>query len=675
MMPLIGHGMLLAATAATLYGLVVYAGAARKGSPQLAQRGRVALGASALLVTAASLFLIAALLRCDFRFEYVVRHTNLDLAPLYRFSAFWAGQEGSLLLWLWILLLEGFFALGLRKRSDPLQRHDPLEAPAGALILGIALFFELLVITVSSPFGAVASPPADGTGLNPLLQNPGMLIHPVTLYLGYVGFTIPFALAFAALVTGDGSDTWIRRSRRWSVSSWLFLTLGIVYGMQWAYVELGWGGFWAWDPVENASLIPWLTATAYLHGARVWQQRGGFKFWTVGLLAATFLLTIFGTYLTRSGVVASVHAFAPSALGTLFLVFLLLLTAGTLAVLLWRRNLLRDEVAVHHPVSREGGFLLGLILLTAAAVVVLLGTLSPVLSGWFTGARVQLDAAFYNRVVPPIGMLIVAVMGAAPLLPWGSATRRTVRRVAWPLGLAAAVTLGLWAAGIGQVAALATVFAAVFTLAGTAPELFKGLRTHTRGPGGWPAGAIRSLRRNPSRVGGYLVHIGVAVMVVGMVGATVFETSADVVLQPGQMAEVAGHRLHYAGLRQRMDSATQATVYSELILVGDGQPLGTLRPEKVFYSYSQPTTEPAIRGGVRGDLYVILNGWAEGGRMASFTVVWHPLISWMWWGAYIMAFGGLVAFWPTPQAKPRATGHGAGKPKGLSMPAGQAGHL
>ncbi|HEY8532143.1 MAG TPA: cytochrome c biogenesis protein CcsA, partial [Limnochorda sp.] len=358
MMPVIGHLMLLAATAATIYGLVAYAGAAWKGSPRLGRHGRVALGLAAFLVTAASAYLLAALLRCDFRFAYVVQHTNRDLAPLYRFSALWAGQEGSLLLWLWILLLEGLLALGIRRRAGATW-HDPLEAPAGALVLGIALFFELILIAVKSPFGAVASPPADGAGLNPLLQNPGMLIHPVTLYLGFVGFTIPFALAFAALVTGDGSDAWIRRSRRWSVSSWLFLTLGIVYGMQWAYVELGWGGFWAWDPVENASLIPWFTATAYLHGARVWQQRGGFKFWTVGLLAATFLLTIFGTYLTRSGVVSSVHAFAPSVLGSFFLAFLVLLSAGTVAVLVLRRDLLRDEVALDHPVSREGSFLLG----------------------------------------------------------------------------------------------------------------------------------------------------------------------------------------------------------------------------------------------------------------------------------------------------------------------------
>lgn len=675
MMPLIGHLMLLATTAVTIYGLLVYWSAARKGSPHLVQRGRVALGLATLLVTAASVYLIVALLRCDFRFAYVVQHTNRDLAPLYRFSAFWAGQEGSLLLWLWILLLEGFFALGLRRRLDALEEPDRLDAPAGALLLGIALFFELILIAVKSPFGAVASPPADGSGLNPLLQNPGMLIHPVTLYLGYVGFTIPFVLAFAALVTGDGSDAWIRRSRRWSVSSWLFLTLGIVYGMQWAYVELGWGGFWAWDPVENASLIPWLTATAYLHGARVWQQRGGFKLWTVGLLAATFLLTIFGTYLTRSGVVSSVHAFAPSALGTFFLVFLVLLTALTLALLIWRRNLLQDETAVDNAVSREGSFLLGMVLLTAAAVVVLFGTLSPILSGWLTGVRVQLDAAFYNRVVPPIGLLIVAVMGAAPLLPWGSASRRTLRRMAWPLLVAAAVTLGLWVAGIGHGLALAAGFVTVFTITSTAPELIKGLRAHTSGPGQWLAGAVRFVRRSPSRAGGYLVHIGLAVMVVGMVGATVFQAEADLVLQPGQMAEVAGHRLHYAGLRQRMDSSTQATIHAELILVGDGQPLDRLRPEKVFYSYSQPTTEPAIRGGVRGDLYVVLNGWSDGGRTASFTVVWHPLISWMWWGAYMMAFGGLLAFWPVPPAKPRGSNHRAGMLQGPPAPREEAGRV
>ncbi|MBO2518664.1 MAG: cytochrome c-type biogenesis CcmF C-terminal domain-containing protein [Limnochorda sp.] len=666
-MPFVGHGLLLAATAATLFGLVAYGRAARQGRLELARQGRVALGLATLLVTAASLILLVALIQTDFRFAYVVRHTNRDLPLLYRVAAFWAGQEGSLLLWLWILLVEGFLALGWRRGSQGPEAADRLEAPAGALLLGIALFFELLVVTVSSPFGAVATPPADGRGLNPLLQNPGMLIHPVTLYLGYVGFTVPFALAFGALILGDGSDAWIERSRRWSLAAWLFLTLGIVYGMQWAYVELGWGGFWAWDPVENASLIPWLTATAYLHGARVWQQRGCFKVGTVGLLAATFLLTIFGTYLTRSGVVSSVHAFAPSTLGSLFLGFLILLTVGTVAILIWRRDLLQDEVGVDNPISREGSFLLAMLLLAAAALVVFLGTLSPILSGWLLGTRIQLDAAFYNRVVPPIGLLIVAVMGLAPLLPWGRATRRTWRRLVWPLGLAGAVTLGLAAAGIHHGLALAAALACFFALAVTLPELLKGFRGHARGLGGRLKGALRAARRNPSRVGGYLVHIGVAVMVVGMVGATVFETSADVVLQPGQMTELAGHRLHYAGLRQRMDSPSQVTIHAELILLGDGRPLGRLRPEKVFYTYARPTTEPAILGGPRGDLYVILNGWEEGGRQASFTLVWHPLISWMWWGAYIMAAGGLIAFGPTPQARSR----GAARSTPPALPAGE----
>ncbi|BAS26072.1 heme lyase CcmF/NrfE family subunit [Limnochorda pilosa] len=647
----LGHWTLIAALATGLYGLVVLVGSARNGDARLLRHGRAALWASVLLVTASSAVLLGALLRADFSFLYVAQHTNLDLSPIYRLSAFWAGQEGSLLLWLWLLLLEGALALGLgrRERADGTGH---LDAPAGAVILGVALFFEVLLVTATSPFRSLSPVPPDGAGLNPLLQNAGMLIHPVTLYLGFVGFTIPFAFAMAALLAGDPSPAWVRRTRRWSLLSWLFLTLGIVYGMQWAYVELGWGGFWAWDPVENASLIPWLTATAFLHGARVWEQRGGFKLWTVGLLAATFLLTLFGTYLTRSGVVSSVHAFADTSLGYFFLGFLLLAGAASAGLILYRRGTLGDDREVDHPVSREGAFLLGVLLLTGAAVTVLLGTLSPVLSELITGARVQLDATFFNRVVPPIGLAIVAVMGLAPVLPWRKASGRTARRLLWPVGMAV-LTAGLLAAlGMRNGPALGTFSLAALVLTVTGLELFRGARTHARGPAGWVAGAARSARLNRSRVGGYLVHVGVVVMVVGMTGAVLFASSSDHVLQAGQMVDVGGYGVHFTGLRERLDSRTQATVYTDLLLIRDKKPAGSLRPEKVFYSYSeQPTTEPAILGGPRGDLYVILNGWEDGGRVAGFTFVQHPLISWMWWGSYLMGLGGLVALWPAAQTQ------------------------
>ncbi|BAS29253.1 heme lyase CcmF/NrfE family subunit [Limnochorda pilosa] len=643
-MEALGRFSLIFAFVFSLYGLAAFVLGTRSRQERLVRSGRNAVAATALFLTAATAVLLTALIQSDFRFAYVVRYTTTDLSLLYKVSALWAGQEGSLLLWLWTLLLMSVAALYLPPGEKP--HFVPY---VGAVLLGVALFFEVLLLWVTPPFETLARAPAEGMGLNPLLQNVGMIIHPPATYLGYVGFTAPFAYAMAALITGETDDAWLRFTRRWTLAAWLFLSVGIIYGMQWAYVELGWGGFWGWDPVENASLMPWLTGTAFFHSAMIQEKRGMMKLWNVILIIVTFLLTLFGTFLTRSGVLSSVHAFSVDNLGPFFLGFIALVAAGSLGLTFARRHLLKEERTLEAPVSRESSFLFNNLLLVGGTFAVFWGTVFPIVSEAVRGVRVTVGPPFYEEVMGPIGVALIALMGACPLLAWRRSSLRNLRRsFLGPVVAsgAAAAAFYLWL-GVSQWGLLVAFTVMAFGLASIVQELVRGTRARMHLSGdGLVLSFFRLVHRNHRRYGGYLVHLGTLVLLAGVTAATAYQQSLEIAMKAGDMAMLGPYQVHFTGLRERRDSAGKATVYTDMVVSRGGDRLGILRPEKVFWdTFEQPTTEPAILGSWREDFYVILNGW-EGAEQASFKLIVNPMVSWIWWGFYLLIAGTVFAVWP-----------------------------
>jgi len=481
-----------------------------------------------------------------------------------------------------------------------------------------------------------------------------MVFHPVATYLGYVGFTVPFAFAVAALITGRLDETWIRTTRRWTLFSWLFLAIGIGLGAQWAYVELGWGGYWAWDPVENASLMPWLIATAYLHSVIIQERRGMLKVWNLVLIMLTFALTLLGTFITRSGIIDSVHAFGVSTLGPYFLVFLGFIVLGFLGLLFNRWSKLQSENALEGLVSRESSFLLNNLLLTGAAFAVLWGTLLPLVAEAISGQKIAVSAPYFNQVVGPIFLAIVLLLGICSLLAW----RRTkpgvlVRHLLRPAAASLVGAVAFFVLGIRNPPALAALAVCAFGLGTISLEFWRAVRARQRMRGELPWIALgKLLRRQPRRYGGYLVHLGVLLMVVGVVGSSFFKTETQVSLTPGQTVSLGSYTLEYTGLSE-FPARTHHKLVATLNVYQDGRFVGTLAPEKNYHQRSaEPTTEVAIRTTLLEDLYVILSGWESTGQRASFKIVINPLVVWMWIGGAVLVLGTLVAVWPTPQRVP-----------------------
>ena len=603
----LGKVSTLAALAVVFYAIGAFVGFIRLRDARLFESGRRAVVWLFVLLTVAIVVLVYLLLAGDFSVRYVANYTDRALPTAYRLSALWAGNEGSLLLWVWILVLMATLLAVTRRQDDADMMPYVL-----AVLMGIASFFAFLLVFVADPFARLPEPLADGYGLNPLLQNPGMWLHPTTQYIGYVGFAVPFAYAMAALLLKRADATWLKVTRRWTLFAWLFLSIGMIYGAQWAYVELGWGGYWAWDPVENASLLPWLTGTAFFHSAIIQERRGMLKVWNVLLVILTFILTIFGTFLVRSGILKSVHAFSDGTLGLYFTIFIGTALAASLWLSYDRMPTLREERHLESVVSKESSFLVNNLVLLGMAFAVFWGTIFPIVSEAATGARVTVGPPFFNQVIVPIGLALVLVMGICPLIAWRRASLDNIRHHFVHPAAASAVFAAVGVAlGMKDWRALVSFAVSAFVVATIVLEVARALRVRRRSTGeGWGVALVRLLTRNRRRYGGYLVHIAVVMMVVGITGSAVFKQEVEKSVRPGETIAIGHYELAFEGLRTRQDG-DRVVVYADLPVIrreddGTRRNLGVLRTEKVFHPKSeQPTTEVGILGSLREDLYVI----------------------------------------------------------------------
>ncbi len=657
-----GSFVLLIALALAAYNLFAGAVALRliaTGQParispeRLADTARRAGIAGFVAVTGAAFALVWLVFANDFSIAYIAEHSNRALPGAYKFAALWSGQEGSLLLWAWLLGAYGF-VLRLLHKTDV-----KLYAYAGTVLAGVQVFFLTLVNFVAPPFSLLRGAiPDDGNGLNPLLQYPEMVIHPPMLYLGYVGFTVPFAFALGALMMRYPGEKWIKITRVWTLVTWLFLTMGIFLGMHWAYAVLGWGGYWGWDPVENASFMPWLTGTAFLHSVMMQERKGMMKSWNVWLIFSTFLLSILGTLLTRGGLVSSVHAFAQSSIGNWFVAFLVIVLAVCIFTYVLQRSHLQSEQRLESLVSRESSFLFNNLVLLAACFVILWGTLFPILSEYVQGTKVTVGAPFYNRVAVPIGLFLLFLTGVGPLLPWRSTSLRAVRRnfvipsIALWGTLIVCLVAGVrpWHDGsfdTGNFYALVAFALSAGVFTAILSEFLRGanvIRKQTRR--NLFSAMYLLIRRNTRRYGGYLIHIGVVIVVVGLAGAA-FNRSSESELTLNSTMSVGPYTLKCVGFTQD-SNLNYNSEYALLDVYEGGKKQFQMSPEKrVYLASQQPQTMVAIHSVLSWDLYVVYEGTNPDTGNPIIKAFLNPLVGWIWAGVIFIVFGTFVALVPS----------------------------
>ena len=641
----LGHPALLAALGFSALALGAFCYGALAKRQDWTTVGVRAVQAAALLTVLAVFALLNALGSHDFSIEYVANYSSRSLTGPYLLAALWGGMEGSLLFW--TVLLTTFSAIALHRHSKR-SSNPVLVAWAGTVLAGVAIFFLLLLIAPANPFTRLVSPPGDGQGLNPLLQSPGMLIHPPLLYTGFVGFSIPFAFAMGALLSRRLDDAWFTATRRWTLFAWSALSIGIVLGGAWAYTELGWGGYWAWDPVENASFMPWLTATAFLHSVIIQEKRRMLKVWNVTLILLTYVLAVFGTFLTRSGILSSIHTFTEGPIGKWFLPFLGLMLVGGLTVILMRASDLRGENRFDSLLSRESAFLFNNVLFVAAAFTVLWGTIYPIIAEVFTGTRLSVGPPFFNSVFVPIGLAIIAMTGLGPLISWRRMSKGALLRIVRaPLVAGATMILALALAGVTSMGAMLAFALCAFTAVAIVGEFARGSRVHRRREKiGWSAALARTVGRNRRRYGGYVVHLGVLLIVIGFAG-TAFKTERQSLLERGESMSVGAYRLTFT------DSVTERTAEkqigtAEIEVRRGGDLVTTMYPQRNFhFAQAQPQSEVAIRTTPVEDLYVVVTAFDADGTAAIRAFV-NPLTWWIWAGAAVMAFGMLVILSEAP---------------------------
>ena len=636
----IGYFAQILALLLCIYALVSYILGIKLKREDLLESATGGVLGGALFTSVASVSMIYLLMSSDFSVEYVAKNTSTDLPAIYKFTALWAGNDGSLLLWAWILTAFAAVVVTQRKNRDLLPY-------AGAVMMVVSIFFLLLLCFDSNPFNKLPQALAEGYGMNPMLQNPGMVIHPLTTYLGYVGFTVPFAFAIAALITKQTDNRWIKLTRNWTIFSWLFLSLGNLYGAQWAYVELGWGGYWAWDPVENASLMPWLTGSAFLHSVMVQERKNMLKIWNVLLIIVTFGLTLFGTFLVRSGVVASVHAFSQSDIGTYFIFFTALVMLASLYLVIDRIKILKEGSEFEGIVSKESSFLLNNLLLVASAFSVFWGTVFPIVSEAFTGNKVTVGAPFFNTINAPLGLGFILLMGICPLIAWRRATiRNLLDNFLIPVASAVVTAIGLVLLGITKPYAVVSFTICVFVIVATFQDVIKGATVRSTMTGeGWLTSLGNLLIRNRRRYGGYVIHMGIVMMIVGITGSNVYNLETNKTLKLGQTVEYDGYSMTYNGLQQTY-RGQNTVVFADLKVSKDGQTPFDIRPEKVFYpTAEEPSTEPAINSTLMEDFYLLLTGWDQD-QTITLKINVNPLVTWLWVGGYVLIAGAVFALWP-----------------------------
>jgi cytochrome c-type biogenesis protein CcmF len=634
----LGWCLALYSVGASLWG-------ARAGRRELVQSGRQAAIAVFGCVGVATGVMLHALLTHDFEVEYVASYTSRTLPLSYTIAALWGGMAGSLIFWLLLLDLSATIVL-LQNRD----RHRALMPYVTATLMTVSLFFLSLLVFVVPAFHRLDFVPGEGSDLNPLLQNYWMMIHPPALYAGYVTVTVPFAFCIAALTTGQLGDAWIRSTRRWTLCSWFFLTLGNVFGAAWAYEVLGWGGYWAWDPVENAAFMPWLVMTAFLHSVMIQEKKDMLKVWNVSLIILAFSLTIFGTFLTRSGVISSVHSFTQSGLGPFFLWFLAFVIALATALVVWRLPILRSQNQLESFFSREAAFLFNNLILLGICFTVFWGTVFPVISEWVRGVKITVGPPFFNKVNAPLGLCLVFLTGVGPIIAWRRATPRNLQRnFALPLSVGFVGGLALYALGVRQLAALVSFSLCFFVAATIVIEFYRGTRARQALVGEPVHTALGQLvSKNHRRYGGYVIHLGVVLICLGITGSSLFKQEVQATVAAGQSFSLGPYTLRFERLSQE-DTPHLAITRAEVAVVRGGQTVGVLAPEKRFYKRpGQPTTEVAIRKTLREDLYLVLGALDPSSGLVTFQAFLNPLVSWLWIGAVVMVLGTTVVMTPTP---------------------------
>ncbi|MFC1989875.1 heme lyase CcmF/NrfE family subunit [Chloroflexota bacterium] len=647
----IGYITLLLALLASIYSAISFIFGAKRRTLALLISGRNSLLVATGLISISVALLVYALLTHDFQIEYVTSYTSRDLPFIYLISTLWAGNDGSLLFWAWLISLFAVVIVFQRRGVG-----KDLVPYASSVVMFTQAFFLILLLTVSNPFHKLAFVPVDGRGLNPMLENPGMIIHPPTILAGYVGFTVSFAFAIAALLTSRLGNEWIIAVRRWILISWLLLGVGNIIGAWWAYVELGWGGYWAWDPVENAGLMPWLTATAFLHSIMMQRRKAMLKVWNMVLIIITFNLAIFGTFLTRSGVLSSVHTYADSSLGIFFLVFIGITLFGALGLLYYRRGRLKDESEMTSLVSRESTFLLNNSLLVGAAFIIFLGTIFPLISEAVRGIKIVLDESFFNRVVGPLLLTVITLIGVCTVIGWRrTPLKRLFRSLLWPLLSALSLGVALLILGTRGWYAITAFSLCFFVLSSVFWACFQEVKSrHKMKNENFMKAFWKVVRANRPRYGGYIVHIAIILIAIGVIGSSFYAVEKEATLMPGESMTIKDYTLTYENTEQYQTQSKQVT-RSIISVYNQGKLIGRLTPEKYLHrSYAQAVTEVSIRTTPLEDLYVILVGWNHDGA-ATFNVLVNPLVIWIGIGGGLIVLGGLIAFWPDRQKLPIPT--------------------
>jgi cytochrome c-type biogenesis protein CcmF len=658
-MPDLGRAALVTAFLLLVYATLAGSVAAWKRRRRLAASAQNALVASLAATAVAAGVLLTALARHDFSFQYVADHTSRELPLRYSLTAFWGGQEGSLLLWLLVLCAYSAAAVLSTRRvaRDLLAWTVPVLAFVGT-------FFAFMLVFVSSPF-ATQHAPADGAGLTPSLQNPYMAIHPPMLYLGYVGLTIPFAFAMGALLSRRTDERWIVATRRWTLAAWTFLGVGQLLGAHWAYVEIGWGGYYAWDPVENAALMPWLAATAFLHSVMIQEKRGMLRVWNMVLVALAFCLSIFGTFLTRSGVIQSIHSFAKSPLGAWFLAFICVATLGSVALIIYRLPLLRAKTKLESLVSREATFLYNNLLLVALCLTILWGVVYPLLSELVRGETSTVSKPYYNFFLHVFGLPLLLLMGIGPLVAWRRASLRALGRTfLWPFATAvcAGVVLLALGAGSSRVGVIAYTFA-IFVLATIVLEFVRGTRARKAlGTESWPGAVTSLIARNRRRYGGYIVHAAIVFLAIGIAGSSAYQTVREQRLSPGQSMRIAGKRLVFRGYEQRREPNHVAVRAVVDAYDSGGHRLARMYPGKNdYFAEQEVSNEVAIRHNLLdgSDLFLIADQVNSDGTV-DLKALEKPLVNLIWFAGFVFLGGSLIALWPDAREERRLAQRYAG---------------
>jgi len=643
----VGRYALIAASLLCLYSMVVSVVGARLRRADLVESGERAIVGLLFLVVFASSILIYALATSNFQFEYVANYTSTTLPLPYKLTAFWGGQAGSMLFWLLILIAYTTVAL-LQNQS----KNRQLMPYVTTFLAGTCLFFLIMLLFAADPFKKLSPVPVEGQSLNPLLQNYWMVSHPPSLYIGYVGLAVPFAFAMAALITARLDSGWIRAIRKWTLFSWLFLTVGILQGSYWAYIELGWGGYWAWDPVENASLMPWLAATAFLHSVMIQEKKGMLKMWNMILVLISFSLSIFGTFLTRSGVVSSVHSFAQSPIGNYFIVFMVIQIGVSVFFLLKRKKELEPEARLESFISRESSFLFNNVFFLVICIAVLCGTVFPILSELFTGSKVTVSAPFFNKVIMPFAIGLVLLAGICPLIAWRKASIKNLKRnflTPGIIALAGSAVLALL--GIHHWLTLLFFFCSMFVLVTVYNEFTKGTKARmAMVDEGAPVALYHLVERNKRRYGGFIIHTGIALLFIGIAASSFYQLDKEVTVPLNDSFTIGAYTLKFKDLQLLRDPHKELWRAKLEIFKGEKQ-VGVLVPERHFYKNSeQPTTEVAIRPFWNEDLYLILVGPTESGA-GIFKVYVNPFIGLIWKGGIIIALGSLIVLLPDMKTK------------------------